>query len=229
MPEPSDLERRVAELERQLRGEGDTPIDLRSLPLDKLQNHLEFNWQPEASKLMEPGSITSKEIGVLPGARVWLNGNFPIPTGAVTGLEYQNVIYDSDNMVAFNTTPAYAWPYGAYLQVRTPGIYVVTSEVTWQGSFAAAQRAEYLQWRNGVGGGYIVIAQHADTSVAGATWSSSISWVGALSAGNQVRAAALQTSGAGQFVVSTGGASHRETSLSIQWICSMPQIRVEQP
>lgn len=229
MPEDfADLVRRIDDLEARLRGESGEPIDLRSLPLNRLQNHLEAEWLPSAPRLIEPKSITAAEVGVLPGARVWLNGNYPIPNLATTPLEFNNIVYDSDNMVAFNTTPAYAWPYGAYFQARTPGIYLAVMGAAWNPTFTAAQVGWGMQWSPTPTGAWTTIATHDEGSVAGAVYGDTVAWLGALSADARIRCYAFQNSGAGQFVDSYAVAN-RLTFFAAQWLGSLSAFRTEQP
>jgi hypothetical protein len=221
-PTPTELAERLQKIEEQLRGEpGADPIDLAALPLNRLQNHLEFAWRPDALQLIQPKSVLAEQIGILPGCRVYLNGNFPVPNAAVTPVEFNNVVYDTDQMVGFNSTPAYATPYGAYYQVKTPGVYVISGGVAWD-AYAGGQSSLAIQWRKDSASAWgTVLAEDNKVRNNIYGYGSTVSYVGALAEGNQIRMYVFQDSGIGQ-TINTFIAQGRYVHYGMQWIGSMP-------
>lgn len=134
MPDDYDaLVRRVEQLEDQLRGDTGEPIDLRSLPLTRLQNHLEAEWLPSAPRLIEPKSITAQEIGLLPSAVMSTATDDGVATtqliasGVVTWLRFKDIEDDTLGIQAakqFVPSPAAAY---SSITCRQPGMYLCSA------------------------------------------------------------------------------------------------------
>lgn len=113
----TQLEERLDRIEAQLRGDpGQEAIDLRALPLTRLENHLEFDWRPEGVQLLQPKSVGSEEIGELPGTLLDRTGALALAGGAVTVIPWQGAIYDIGGQ----------WNNGTDLVIKTAGKYVIT-------------------------------------------------------------------------------------------------------
>ncbi len=131
MPDLDDLVRRLDDLEDRLRGDAGEPIDLRSLPLARLQNHLEAEWLPSAPRVIEPKSITAEEIGELPSAVVSTatdNGVVTtqlIPNAITTWIRFKDVEEDTLGIQAVLSGKPAGSAYTT-LWCRQPGMYLVS-------------------------------------------------------------------------------------------------------
>lgn len=157
------LDQRVTALEGLF---NDQALPLDALPLAQIGRALENSaYSLDGGDLLREKSVTAKEIGTLPTARVY-GGTSLTASGFLNQIFFTTIDYDTDRLVKG------AGPYGVF-QIKTPGRYVLAANSQWEVG-GAGVRIVQINWTPINGSGMVCIARDAKAAALGAEMEGSV-------------------------------------------------------